>query len=142
MWGKYFYWIVSIKEREVAVNLVCKHGHSIQIWHTFGFEYCQVIFRCGHYGHHLWKRDCLFPALSYHVQFHVIVVHVLGGTISFRGYLRCHFSFRFLPLLVTIGMESTMDMNESQSLGLNDCIMVSTSALNDSESMLKRVLNV
>ena len=35
------------------------------------------------------------------------------------------FPSRFFPLQVTIGIESTMDIMESQSLGLNDCIMVS-----------------
>ena len=52
------------------------------------------------------------------------------------------FPSRFLPLQVTIGMESTMDMRESQSLGLNDCIMVYTNTLNTSESMFRRTQNV
>lgn len=51
------------------------------------------------------------------------------------------FPSQFFPLQVTIGVESTMDMRESQSSGLNDCIMVFTSTLNASESIFRRVLN-
>ena len=52
------------------------------------------------------------------------------------------FPSRFLPLQVTICMESTMDMRESQSLGLNDYIMVYTNTLNASEIMFRRTQNV
>ena len=35
-----------------------------------------------------------------------------------------------------------MDMRESQSLGLNDCIIVNTNTLNASESIFRRTQNV
>lgn len=44
MWSKYFNRIAITKEREVAVNLVCKNGLSSKIWYTFVFEYGQIIF--------------------------------------------------------------------------------------------------
>ena len=125
MRGKDFNRIILIEEREVAVNLVPEHGLSEQVWRTFVFEYGQVVVRSRCQDYHLRKRYCTLPPLSYHVQFHAIVVHVLG-----------------FPLQVTIGMESTMETRESQSSGLNDCIMVSANTLKASESMFKRALNV
>ena len=44
MWSKYLNRIAFIKEREVAVNLVCKNGLSGEVWYAFVFEYGQIIF--------------------------------------------------------------------------------------------------
>ena len=127
MWSKDFNRVAFIKEREVAVNLVCKL--SRQVWHAFVSEYCQVVVRGRCQSYHLWEMYSSLSTLSYHIQFQAIVVHILSGAIPFWGYLRVgSFPSRFFPLQVTTGKESSMDMKEFQSLGL-DCIMVSTSAL-------------
>ena len=91
MGSKHFYRTVLVKEREAAVNLVCKNGLPAQTGHTFTFEYGKSFSDAG-------------------------VMAIISGK----------------------GTETS----ESQSLGLNDCIMVSTSTLNASESMFRRVLNV
>lgn len=70
MWSKHFDRITFIKEREVAVNLISKHGLFGQVWRAFVFEYGQVVFQSRCQDCHLRERYRSLPALSYHVQFH------------------------------------------------------------------------
>lgn len=140
MWSKHFDRITFIKEREVAVNLISKHGLFGQVWRAFVFEYGQAVFQSRCQDCHLRERYRSLPALSYHVQFHAIEYMFLVEQYPFD--VISVDTFRFFPLQVTIGMESTMDMRESQSLGLNDCIIVNTNTLNASESIFRRTQNV
>lgn len=66
MWSKHFYQIAFIKKRKVAVNLVCKNGLFGQVWHTFVFEYGQIVFWFRYQSYHSRERYRSFLTLSYH----------------------------------------------------------------------------